>query len=499
MKKISRKVIISLCVALLVSMFTFIGISADTEDGKLDVVAINVAYGDRIQMIVAVDPAGNANSDIEVTYTFNGKTYTANIHPEMTYGSDSYPVFYTDGISMKDIADSIVFEAHIKDSGVVGDACNMSVANYFYTRLYKDGIINSAENTDDYKRKTLYENCLTYGASAQDALVNIGNENPETLVTDYVFIWSEDANVKIDGINTTATLAPRSFVTPVYVGGTITEWTLIGLDGEVISTANYGDAIEITEHTRLVPGEVSQPPVVEDTVTVMDYENGATNAYVSSKDADGVTVTGVWATNSSLSMGLTTENENTFLQVRNAANSNKIGITTVNLSNAVQEGNCYTFGAKINFKGGSANINNARLQFVNNNNGEALNLMIGMATVDGKTGVSIATTGDNSSVTKGTNIFDASDLQISTGKWFDLRIEFYFGGVGTENAEKTYLKLYVNDVLAFDGQANWAMGAGISHAEIEHISSGKAHNTCYDDIFFTRTDKAYAAGNEYAE
>lgn len=497
MKKTNIKFIVSLCAAILVLMCTLIGISANNESGKLDVVALNVAYGDRIQLIVAVDPSGNANSDVEVTYTLNSKTYTANIHPDMTYGADSYPVFYTDGISMKDIADNVVFEAHVKNSGAIGDSRSTSVANYFYTRLYKDGIINSAENTDDYKRKTLYENCLAYGASAQDVLVNIGNAKPETLVTSYVFVWSDDANVKVDGINASSTLAPGSVITPAYAGeGTITEWTLLNVAGQVISTVNYGDEITLAEHTKLVAGTVVVPPVVEDTVTVMDYQNGASNAFVSSKDADGNAVTGTWASNSSLSMGLTTDGENTFLQVRNTANSGKVGKTEVQLSNTVQTGNCYTFETKINIKGASAGYNFAQLKFVNNNGGEAVNLFLGYATVDGKSGFAIATTGDNASVATGTKLFDATDKVITTATgWFTLKIEFYFGGVGTENAKNTFMKLYVDDILAYDGQANWAMGASISHAQIDHISAGKTHNSCYDDISFTRTDKAYKAGN----
>ena len=119
-----------------------------------------------------------------------------------------------------------------------------------------------------------------------------------------------------------------------------------------------------------------------------------------------------------------------------------------------------------------------------------------MATVDGKTGVAIATTGDNASVVKGTKLFDAADKVINTASgWFTLKIEFYFAGAGDATAENTYMKLYVDDILAFDGLASWAVGAGISHAQIDHISAGKTHNSCYDDIYFTRTDKAYVEGN----
>ena len=65
MKNFNKKIIVSLCIALLVSMFTFIGISASSESGDPEVVALNVAYGDRIQLVVAVDPADNDVADIE--------------------------------------------------------------------------------------------------------------------------------------------------------------------------------------------------------------------------------------------------------------------------------------------------------------------------------------------------------------------------------------------------------------------------------------------------
>jgi len=491
MKK-TKILVFALSLALIITSLFAFGVSASENNDTPYIKAVNVAYGDRVQMLVAVEPGASDIADLTVTYTLNGEEYEAPLHPTETYGE--LPVYYTVGISPKDIADEVTFE--LKAQGAeVGSSYTASVATYLYARLYKDGIINAEAGSDNGKRKELYENCLAYAASAQEVLVNLGNPNPEALVTDYVFVWSADEAVLVNGVSAYSAFAPGSAVTPVYNGeGEIELWTLLDGEGNPLGTLAYGESLTVTEHTRLTPGEVSAP--VEDTVTVMDYENGANNAFVSSKDADGNDVTGPWVTNTSLSMGLTTESDNTFLQVRNAANSGKTGVTTVNLSNTVQAGNCYTFGARINVKGATAGYNFAQLKFVNGNGGEALNLFLGYATVDGKTGVAIKTTGDNSSVTKGTALFDATDEVITTATgWFDLKLEFYFGGVGTENAENTYLKLYVNDTLVFDGQANWAMGASISHAQIDHISAGKTHNSCYDDIYFTRTEKAYSAGN----
>ena len=301
-------------------------------------------------------------------------------------------------------------------------------------------------------------------------------------------VWRFEREGKFAGIIITingeesALILPESAV--ALASGS--EFTLTHKDGSTETVSNSYTA------AAGVAAQVSAKAVA-DTYTVMDYENGASSEFVSSVDGSGNVVSGAYASGSSLAMGLTTTGGNTYLQVRNPANSGKTGVTTVNLSNTVQTGNCYTFETKINVAGGTAGYNIAQIKLVNNNKGEALNLMLGYATVDGKTGVSIATTGDNASVTKGTKLFDAADKTITTGTWFTLHIEFYFAGAGDATAENTYMKLYVDETLAYDGLAHWALGANISHAEINHISAGKTHNSCYDDIFFTRTDKAYIA------
>ena len=59
------------------------------------------------------------------------------------------------------------------------------------------------------------------------------------------------------------------------------------------------------------------------------------------------------------------------------------------------------------------------------------------------------------------------------------------------------MKLYVDECLAYDGLASWAVGADISYAVIEHVSTDKAAlNIAYDDISFTRTDKAYVKDSD---
>ncbi|MBO5010335.1 MAG: hypothetical protein J6D20_06570 [Clostridia bacterium] len=507
MKKTTKLIIFAFSLTLIISAFAALGVSAAAEDeGALTIKSINIAYKDQIELLVAVDVDYAEKDNVEVTYTVDGEQYTAKLHPTETCVKDevTYPVFYAAGIAPKDINKVMTFEAHIKDSDATGTPYSASILDYLYARLYKQNYIN-ATTSDDIKRKDLYLNTIAYASSALDVLVNLNLEEAKReplFITDYVFAWSDDDNAAVSAGRPFGAFPKGTEITPVY-NGTVTDWSFTDVDGEKLGEAKDGVAYVLNEHTKLVA-------VVVDSYTVMDYENGASNAFVSSKDGDGNAITGNLPANANtLTMGLATDGDNQFLQVRNYADSKKTGVTTVNLSNTLQAGNCYTFETKVNVKGASAGYNSAQIKFVNNNGGEAVNLFLGMATVDGKTGVAIATTGDNSSIAKGTKLFDATDKVISTNTgWFTLRIEFYFGGPDAEDATdeekaaskaKTYMKLYVDDILAYDGQANWAMGAGITHAQIDHISAGKTHNTCYDDIFFTRTDKAYVAGNEYAE
>lgn len=484
---------LAISIAILAAVFMGISVSAADSEGALEIKSINLSYKDKVELLVAVDIDNAERDNIEVTYTLNGEKYTATLHPTETYTDDDevvHPVFYTVGIAPKDIADVMTFEAHKKDSDAEGTAFSASILDYLYARLYKDGFINKSEGAD-LKRKNLYLNTLNYSASAQDVLVNIpaaeAGTATETLVTDYVFVWSDDEKVSVEAGRRFGAFISGTEINPLC-DGPVTDWTLTNVNDVKFGDAKAGTAFAVTDHTKLVAGVVDGP-------VTMDYENGAYNDFVKTYDADGNLITGNLPANANtLTMGLNAEGENHFMQVRNYANSGKVGKTEVKLSNTIQTGNCYTFGARINVKGGTAGYNIAQIKFVNGNGGEALNLFLGYDTVDGKTGVSIKTTGSNSSVAAGTKLFDATDKTITTAtKWFDLCIEFYFGGVGTENAQNTYIKIYVDNTLVHAGQANWAMGASIIHAQIDHISAGKTHNSCYDDIYFTRTDKAYKA------
>ena len=465
------------------------------EDGQKKIVAQNVVYSEKIQIAYAVDyDIDTAENDVKVAYTVDGETKLATYWGVENVKGTDYPVFVTEGFHANEFTKQVSAVAYTGEEAPADATPKLySVGQYFYSMLYKQNYITKTEGKDG-ARKDLYLSAIEFGTNAQKVL---DDATGNALLDQYCFVYAAD-DVYING-DYAALVPAGTELTLVREGATKYQITINGnvsdLEGNTY-TAEAGVKALITG----VGGGVT------DTKEVMTYTDGASSDYVKSYDADGNLITGNLPANANtLTMGLATDGDNQFLQVRNYVNSNKVGKTEVQLSNTVQTGNCYTFETKINIKGATAGYNFAQLKFVNNNGGEAVNLYLGYATVDGKTGFAVATTGDNASVAKGTKLFDATDKVITTATgWCTLKIEFYFGGPVAEDAgddvvaaakAQTYMKLYVDGILAYDGQANWAMGANISHAQIDHISAGKTHNSCYDDISFTRTDKAYVEGN----
>lgn len=491
--KINKLSIFAVVLAILVSAFVCINVSAEGEaEGTLAVKSINIAYDDHIQLLVAVDAGDVEWSDIEVTYTIDGSTKIAPLHPTETCLKDgvTYPVFYAEGIAPKDIGKAMTFVARNKVTGATGAPYSASILDYLYARLYKNGY-NDATEGENLAKKNLYQNTIDYASSALDVLVNYKLGKSETLYNEYVFIWSDDEGVNVDGSKPFSAVISGTEVTP-NAAADISKWTLLNVDGTAQGEADYGDTIAVTAHTKLVAVEAAP---AEDTYVVMDYENGVSSDYVKSYDKDGNLITGNYVKGDSVSLGLG-EGGN-YLQVRNPANGGT-GITEVELSNTYQTGNCYTFETKIFMAGVTkVNANFARIRFENAKGGDAMNLIIGVDDSAAKY-LNIAASGSiTGNVTANQVLFKGdSDATALNKNWITIRVEFYFPGAGVANTENTYLKLFVNDTLAYSDLATWAVGADIDHAEITHIPTTTAiSNIYYDDIYFTRTDKAYVKGN----
>ena len=474
MKK-TKLLVFILAAALMISGIVGIGVSATGENNtQVAVKSANLSFVNEPALVFAIEHDGRRDTvklNVWDSEPEDGQApdYVVESYFLQTIGGVEYTTFAVKGKNPKNVYDYVWVQPEA--DGVVGKVVRYSALQYALGGVFKG---------DEFEE--MYQSIIDYSAAAQKWTEYV-DANGKT-ADEYVFVAVNDGTV--DGYANSVYPIGTS-VTPEYSGeGDYTHWQLVDSTGAELSVVAMGSEIELTRSVRLVPHK----PLV-DTTYVTDYEGGILYSdYVKSYDNNGNLVNSTYpASPSGLTIGLNSANENRYLQVRNAASSNKSGKTVVDLSNTIQTGNCYTFSASIQIAGGTAGYDAARLKFVNKDGSTvALNLQIGLSAAKK---VEISTSG---STTPSGVLFDENKNSISTGAWFDLRVELYNGG----SAENTYLKVYVGDVLAYDGLANWNLGVDIDHAEIEHISSSQTHNSCYDDISFTRTNKAYVAGNEYA-
>lgn len=275
--KATKLFVLALSVALLIGAVVGISVSANDSE-SYGIEAINVIYKDQIFVAIAVDAPADKAGDLEVSYTFNGKSYTAQYHSNMAVwegkGDNTlYPVFVTVGIPAKDMGEDVIAEAHVK-GGTAGATKNISVASYLYQRLYKDGIVAATEG-EDLDKKGFYLATLDYIAYAQKVLYNNANPDatPRTLVTDYVAVYASDAKI---GDSAFTVMKSAGDVTLTYTGaGSKVGWnvTTYNDNGEANTTTSSSDTISLTESAVITPivldFQIGTPSIVE------TFENGA--------------------------------------------------------------------------------------------------------------------------------------------------------------------------------------------------------------------------------
>ena len=195
-KKALKILILAFTVAVLAIGFCFAA-SATEEASELSVSIIkkNVSYSDYVKVLFAVDDTNAGGNEIELLYYFEDPTVNPNA--EVKYGAvydrgytddngKSFPAFYSAGFPAKEIGEKVYARAHIVGTDVYSEVVRYSVVEYLLERLYVD------KATGD--KKALYEDLLSYGASAQKVLIN-GNSDPADditkFITDYVLVGIE--------------------------------------------------------------------------------------------------------------------------------------------------------------------------------------------------------------------------------------------------------------------------------------------------------------------
>jgi hypothetical protein len=106
--------------------------------------------------------------------------------------------------------------------------------------------------------------------------------------------------------------------------------------------------------------------------------------------------------------------------------------------------------------------------------------------------IQIKTTGNSAFPQKGTDLMADSGITIGKAQWFTVRIELYHKGADATKSN-TYVKLYLNDTIAFSGICYNALGYAPDHVNVVHCKTNQSSAVCFDDVSFSRTDKAYSA------
>lgn len=255
--KTKRIVLIALSLMLLIGSVIGITVSAANDD-TYEIKSINIAYGDKAYVLMAVDASVEdaAAGNVEVTYSIGENNYTATYWPELTANAEKnpsgLPVFYTVGIAPKDIGEDIIAEAHVKGAtDYTPNYENVSLAEYLYHMLYAKGRINAtAEN--EIHAKTVYETLLAYGAAAQQYFWNDDPDNAtdRVLVTNRSYVYVDGATINPTGENELLLPGKTGTVT-LLPTATVASWnvTTYDEDGNAATTSVTGNEIDIAGHT----------------------------------------------------------------------------------------------------------------------------------------------------------------------------------------------------------------------------------------------------------
>jgi len=273
--KLTRIFVLILSLALLVG--SAIGIAASAEETDTYAIkAINIAHGDRTQILIAVDAVGVDESEIEVKYTVGGTTKVANFYDNIDiYGDGNvYPVYYTAGIAAKDCGQAVVAEAHKAGATPAAPQYkNVSVADYLFGKLYKEGFITATEG-EDLDKKNLYLEFIEYIASAEEVLWNMKPENADkqrTLLTDVNYVYVKEGGA-IKGADT-AILKADGFVTVTpdkVAAGQVWKVDSYDSQGKVTTTYAEGNRVPVTSNSVITA--VVDPCVI-------DFENATVGTW----------------------------------------------------------------------------------------------------------------------------------------------------------------------------------------------------------------------------
>lgn len=304
MNKFTRLFVVVLTLALLVG--AVVGITASANDGDVAyeekdlILSHNVSYADYMHLYVAIDSTLAVDAEgITAKIEMNGVTYDGVAADASEYENAPGHVIRTPGVAAKDMLDTIkitVYYTGTVDGAPVNytDSVEYSVAQYFFERLYKNGVIDATEG-QDLARKNLYSAALSYGAAAQNLLTS-----DTELISNKIYVWGE-SNLNLPGLvdkgDYNLALGENLYK--------FTYYSLNGADGSDVAsgTGYYGldKSVKVTSTGTVVTGPEGSANF--DTLTPSDTDLGPTanSKYTAvagaTEGASGLVSVGSWSQN----------------------------------------------------------------------------------------------------------------------------------------------------------------------------------------------------------
>ena len=239
MKKFTKFLVVALSLVLLVGAIVGVSASAastptyEEKDGFI--ISTNVSYAEKLQLYIAIDPlhanfqkidkVGTTNADTgtvkyattttyedgiidSVTCNVDGQTYNLSPSAEKTTlpnGREVYTV-RAPGIAPKNMLAELNFTVKISYEAITTttvdggeatitskkyyyyDTFKYSVAEYFFERLYDNGIVN-ATDAKSLAQKELYAATLAYAEAAQDLF----DADAALQMENMIYVWGDKA------------------------------------------------------------------------------------------------------------------------------------------------------------------------------------------------------------------------------------------------------------------------------------------------------------------
>lgn len=283
-------------------------LSVGAEDAKTpEIIGKNIVYTDKTAIQIAVDPATVDTGDVKLVVTkADGAEITVSSYTVASgaiNGVSGALVFTLDGIPASAICENVTIV--VKSGDTESASFTYSVAEYFYERLYSDGIINATEGKA-LSQKALYERYIAYGAAAQDLFLNYDKDGnrvaePVTLVDKYnvvainkgVLANGKEVMISADSFSTTVTAnadlaADKTFDkkwTVTTYGDTVTTQTVangatVTANGIIAVTPVYTDAKGDFYNSDLKGTRYDY----DSTATVPGFQTGSGNATLANVD-----------------------------------------------------------------------------------------------------------------------------------------------------------------------------------------------------------------------